>query len=140
MQINIDGPVAWAAGAALTIGTPIAWAWARKNVPEKAARWVGREVRLAMTGAGIQDADVKELLHDVVLCLVRFAEKKIPDEGMGEARLKLVLDMGARLPVVGAFIKANEDKVRPIIEASVARMDAEARAILAAPTEPPASA
>lgn len=137
MQINLDGPMGWAAGAALAVGAPLAWAWARKNIPEMAARWVGREVRLAMTGAGIQDADLKELLHDVVLCLVRFAEKKIPDEGMGEARLKLVLDMGGRLPVIGAFLKANEDKVRPIIEDAVARMDAEAKLIIRAAAPPP---
>lgn len=140
MTINMDGMTGWVAAGAMAVAAPLAWRWVKKNVPEMLARRAGRQARLALAGAGVADPDLKELIHDVVLALVRFAEKKLPDEGMGEARMRMVLDTAESLPVVGAFVKANEEHVVAIIEEAVKKMDAEAKAVIAEPPPPPPAA
>lgn len=136
MQINLDGVQGVVLGGLAAIAMPLVLAYAKKRVPEMVTRWIGREVRLALAGAGVPDPDLRELMRDVILAAVRFAEKKLPDEGMGEARLRLVLDLFGRLPIVGSFVKGHEPFVRELVEEAVKRMDAEAKGILAAPPAP----
>lgn len=78
------------------------------------------------------DADLNELGHTIGIAIVKYVEKKIPDEGMGEERMTLVLNLFYSIPYVGRFLRPYEVKLKELIEAFVKAMDKEAKEELGA--------
>jgi len=106
------GKVAWLIGLA---GVGGALMLAKRTLPKLAAKWAGKQVSKALAS---QDKDDREL----VLALVRWAEKKIPGPGKGKEKLALVTDK-----IVSMFPLSDRNKgnVREIIEESVYKMKEE---------------
>lgn len=118
----------WIVGLVAAMALPMAWSWAKKNLPKMLAGWAMKEIRLGLAGGGVEDPDVKELLKVQVMALVKFAERKLPDEGMGEQRMEMILGLMLRIPLVGAHLKGYEPQLRELIEECVKEMDAELKA------------
>ena len=82
-------------------------------------------------GQPISDEDTRQLVIKIGFLIVGWAEKKLPDAGLGEQRMQLVLDklyswaglipwLGAR---VVAKLKENESKIRQVISKIVEKMN-----------------
>ena len=126
------GILPWLAGALLV---PLAWRWARANVPALVAGWVVSRVKDALAGKGIENGDLQELVHACVLAGVKYAEKKLPDSGLGPRRMALVESALTGLPLIGFLlswvIQSNPGAWQAIVEECVKRMDDDARKLLA---------
>lgn len=115
----------WAAMAVIGILSPMLLAWAKRKVPAMVADFVLGKVRSVLAGKGIEDQEVKQLVHDLVLVLVRFAERKIPDDGFGAQRLELILSTAEKVPIVAAWVRKpdNREALKAIIADAVKRLD-----------------
>lgn len=120
---------AWIIGLALSAAAPLIWRYLKNELPKTLAGLAMKQIRLALAGAGVSDPDVKELLTAVVHSLVLFAEKKLPDEGLGEQRMALILSLLAKTPLIGAYLQANEKDIREVIENCVKEMDKDLKEI-----------
>lgn len=97
------------AGLALLLGLAI------KLVPKLLSNLLGKNLDKLLS---TQDPADKELL----LALVKWAEKKIPEPGQGKARFDLV---AAKLVAWFPVLKKSEAKISELIEAAVTAMDNE---------------
>lgn len=129
----------WIIGLLAAGAAPFAWGWLKTNLPKILAGQVMKEIRLGLAGGGIADVDVKELLSEIVMCLVRFAERKLPGKGLGDQRMRLLLDLSERAPLIGPYLKTCEPQLRALIEDCVDEMESELVAevpLLPAPEKP----
>lgn len=66
------------------------WPWLKKTTPQMLADWIAPRIAAALKGEGINDEDVKEWFEQVTFATVLLAEKKFPDEGMGQEKFQYV--------------------------------------------------
>jgi len=123
-------------GGAATILTSLAW-WALvKYMPAIIVGHVMSHIDLSLQGKKadgrpIADPDDRLLVARVFAALVEWAEKKIPDDGLGPQRLQLVLakiySTAGLLPIIGpriaAGLRANEPMLIEFINALVKKMN-----------------
>jgi len=122
-----------------TLGSVI-WVLVMKYVPDMFVDMVMTRIEMALAGKttdesgkviDIPDADDRLLVVRVMSAFVEWAEKKIPDEGCGAQKLRLVLDKiystARRVPVIGAKVEAKlrekESKIVEFINAVVLKMN-----------------
>jgi hypothetical protein len=134
----------WQVIAALVAGGGalggVLWALVMKFVPDLVVNSFMDRIDMALSGktknekgevVDISDPDDRQLVVRVMSALVEWAEKKIPDEGLGEQKMRLVLDKiysTARLvPVVGSRVEAKlrskEPRIIEFINAVVTKMN-----------------
>lgn len=116
--------VGWiGAGAAI----PLALILAKKQLPKLAGQWVAKLLGEGMGPINdIKDAQEKELVHNIAVAVVKWAEYKIPEKGAGAERYKTA---AAKLCAVLPFLKGRDAEIATIIENAVAAMDAELKKI-----------
>lgn len=106
-------------GAAIPLGLMLAG----KALPKAAGKWAS-----GLLGKGISEMDKiedpveKELVHNIAVAVVKWAEYKIPDKGQGRARFDAA---AAKLCALLPFLKGRDKAIADIIENAVVAMDAE---------------
>lgn len=107
------------AGAGL--GAGLALMLGKRFLPGFLAKHASAEL-IKLLNPNTTDPKEKELIHAVVVALVRLAEYKIPDRGAGAARYQAVANkLCALVPV----LHGQEDRIKELIEAGVAAVDDE---------------
>ena len=128
------GMAAWKVWLLSTVVGGFVAAWARKNLGKLIAGYVLKAAKKGIAAKGITDADLRTLIKGIVLLLVRHAEKKLPDKGLGPKKLKLIEDTLKAIPIIGkvfGWIIANYPADwTAIVEECVRLMDAGAKDIL----------
>lgn len=131
--LGVVGVKVWALGMALTVALGYSIKWAKNSLPGVLAGWVIVRVQTGLAGAGVENGDLKELIHDITIPLVKFAEKKLPDSGLGPQRLAWIEDALSRIPWAGFLfhwiITTKQAEWRAVVEACVARMDEELKKV-----------
>lgn len=87
-------------------------------------------------GDPVTDEDDRQLLMRVGMAVVCWAEKKMPDSGLGEEKMQMVLTKmyywTERFPFIGSKIvlrlKENEPKIKTVISKIVEKMNARLKA------------
>jgi len=122
------------------VGTILGWfAWwaVMRYVPDMIVNYVMDRVDLALAGKGldgqdIADVDDRILVARIFSAFVEWAERKMPDEGLGEQKMRLVLERiygyAGKIPLLGKKLepklRANEPKLKEFISALVEKMNA----------------
>lgn len=99
------------------------------------------------TGHEIADPIYRRWFSRIAAATVEMVEEKLPDAGMGEAKMRLALDEiyagAARIPVVGsrvaARLRTHEPKLREFIEVFVSKMNERLKKVQAQEPPPPAA-
>ena len=119
--VMIKGLLA-AKGAALAsgavVGLAVMAAW--KIGLSQWDKFINRQLGLLMSLEKIQDPKEKELVKDIVLSIIKWAEFRIPDNGKGKERYTLA---AAQLVKFFPILKNQEGKLAELIEEGVKRMD-----------------
>ena len=71
------------------------------------------------------DADADELVKAVGVAVAKYAEKKIPQGGMGQQRMDMIVRTAKALPYVGWIVARYEKDFREFFEIFVRAMDEE---------------
>lgn len=122
---------------ATTFGGWFLWKFViMRYVPDALVSAIMSRVELALQGKTpdgqvIADPDDRMLVVRVFAAFVEWAEKKLPDDGMGEQRMHLVLERiyayGRRLPFIGAKVetrlRSQEPRLIEFINALVSKMN-----------------
>lgn len=74
---------------------------------------------------GEVDADADELVKAVGIAVAKYAEKKIPDRGMGQAKMDYIVKIAKSIPYVGWIVARYEKDFRDFFEIFVKAMDQE---------------
>ena len=82
------------------------------------------------------DADLDELVHTWGIALVKYAEKKIPDQGMGPERMNLIIALMKNLPAIGWVFTVYEKECREFIQNFVKAFDEESKKALQVDSTP----
>jgi hypothetical protein len=114
----------------------LAWKLVMRYVPDLIVNAIMVRVDLAIQGkhpdgTPIEDVEDRLLVGRIMSALVEWAEKKLPDDGLGEQKLRLVLEriytLAGRVPLLGvklaAGLRANEPKFIEFISALVDKMN-----------------
>mgnify|MGYP001599034592 CR=1 FL=1 len=106
------GLLAAGAGAALVL------ALGKKLIPNLVSKLVTNQLG-KLLNPKTDDPKEKELIQNLVLALVRLAEYKLPDTGLGPNRKKAVLDALAKIG-----LGKHADKIEELLEIAVKELDA----------------
>lgn len=115
----------WAIGLAVTLAAPFVIKYAIKQVqqaPQKAIDWLKAYVAHLLQSGKINPCGYSLFMH-IFKAIAEWAEEQIPDSGMGEARMNLVLDTLATYPFIGLLVKHDRNGIKQLIEAGVKAMD-----------------
>lgn len=130
------------AGMIQTLGATAFGGWViwkfviMRYVPDAIVNALMGRVELALAGKGqdgqpIADTDDRLLVVRIFSAFVEWGEKKVPDEGLGEQKLRMVLDriygLAGKVPLLGgklsAGLRANEPRLIEFINALVSKMN-----------------
>ena len=76
---------------------------------------------------GEVDADADELVKAVGIAIAKYAEKKIPGDGMGQQKMDLLVKTAKAIPYIGWIFARYEKDLREFLEIFVKAMDEELR-------------
>ena len=71
------------------------------------------------------DADADELVKAVGIAVARYAERRLPDKGLGAERMDLIVRTAKAVPYIGWVVAKYEKDFREFFEIFVESMDAE---------------
>ena len=119
--------MAWlgAKGSAVAIGAaiPVVLVFAKKMLTKYAGNMAAKLLGQGMSEMDkITDPVEKQLVRNIAVAVVKWAEYKIPDKGQGRARYDAA---AAKLCALLPFLKGRDQAISDIIEDAVAAMDAE---------------
>ena len=106
---------------------PLALMLAGKALPKAAGKWASGLLGKGMAEMDkIEDPVEKELVHNIAVAVVKWAEYKIPDKGQGRARFDAA---AAKLCALLPFLKGRDKAIADIIENAVVAMDEELKKV-----------
>ena len=112
------GKLAWVIGG---LGVMALFPLIRKALGKFVSKQVGSQLG-KLLDPNTSDPKEKELIRDAVLALVKLAEYKIPDKGMGREKYEAVAhSLVKMIPILSKY----EDKIAELIEEAVNKMDEE---------------
>lgn len=126
----------WLIGLGAAMAIPLAIRWAKNNLPRLAGNWLAGQIKRGMEGQGMTDAELRELVHEITLALCRFAERKLPDDGLGPQRMEMILAAAKTVPVLKYVVEGREDDWRAIINAVAREWDTELKKSVGTPPLP----
>ena len=110
-------------GIAFGLAIPLVFILAKKWIPKSVAKYVAKYLG---EGFGkideLEDPNERQLVYNIALAVVKWAEYKIPDPGQGELKYDIAAE---KLCSILPFLKGREDDIEALIEASVKAMDLE---------------
>lgn len=111
-----------AKGAALLggVGVGLAVTLGLKIILKKWNKFLGEQLSMLTSLEKINDPQERELVKNIVLAVVRWAEYKIPDKGRGRERYGLA---ASQLVKFFPILKKQESKLAELIEEAVVKMD-----------------
>ena len=123
----------WMVGGALAIALPFAWRYLKGPGVKFLVGWAIGQLRKALAGTGVEDADLKQFEKDITWAFIKLAQRKFPKDGMGPERKKWLVDfLTSKVP----FLKGQEASLGELVEALVAEGAAELDKLSAPPPNP----
>lgn len=100
---------------------------AKKFIPQYFGKMFAGALGKGMSNIDdIKDPIERQLVKNIGLAVVKWAEYKIPDKGMGKERYRIAAE---KLCSIFPFLKGQDKAIEDIIEASVVAMDNELKKV-----------
>ncbi len=107
----------WAVGGIAVLALPFALKYIFGTGLDKLLAYQFGKI-LELMEKKTEDPDVDALRHDIIMACCKFAQKKLPGEGLGAERKKLIIDfMTVRFPL----LKGKEEVLSQGIDLAVAK-------------------
>ena len=108
---------------AFGISIPIAFMLLKRLIPNRLGKLLAGMLDKGFDNiADIDDPVERQLVYDIAIDVVKYAEYKLPDEGKGEEKYELA---AAKLCKLLPFLKGREDDIEELIESAVEAMKVE---------------
>lgn len=108
---------------AMGVLTPLAFVILKRMIPNRIGKWFAGVLDKGFDNiADIEDPIERQLIYDIAIDVVKYAEYKLPDEGQGEEKYELA---AGKLCNLLPFLKGREDDIEELIESAVKAMKVE---------------